>query len=124
MIKKLVLFAAFAMASTAAWAGYWAVSVSYPSNPSASSWFTSYFYGGTTFTANMQGVGRGGGVSLAVNTANGQIITVVNAGGGPGQAFNQTSSGTLSSATNVYVSVHLAVDTAGAYGTSSMSTNW
>jgi hypothetical protein len=127
MIKKLVfLFAAAAALALMARAGSasWSVNVSYPVNPSQSNNATVWFPSGTTFDASMSGVGQGGGVALAHDTVSGNHIAIVNTGGGPGMPFSGFSTGTISTATTVYISTHLAVSTSGSYGNSTVTANW
>jgi hypothetical protein len=126
MIKKIVSFVAIIAASASlAWATTVAVSVSYPTHSSASDGLTASFNAGTTFTTTMSGVGEGGGVSYALNAINGQMLAITNTGGGPGQPFYEShTSSPLSSYTTVVLHVSLAVGSSGAYGTSSVTTNW
>jgi outer membrane protein assembly factor BamB len=126
MMKKIIpLMAIIAISASLAWATTVSISVSYPTHPSASDGLTANYPSGTTFTTTMSGVGEGGGVSFALDPSTGQNLAITNTGGGPGQPFYEShTSNPLTSSTTVILYVHLAVSGSGAYGTSSVTTNW
>jgi len=53
------------------------------------------------------------------------MYAFVNTGGGPGQPFYATNTGSaLTSATTVGIRLNISVGSTGAYGTASVSSNW
>jgi hypothetical protein len=127
MIKKIssVLAALVAATSSAFATQVFSISCSYPSNPSGSYTTNQFFIAGTIFTATMSGVGSGGGVAYAINPSTGVFLAFVNTGAGPGQSFYGTNtSSALTTGMTVGIDLNLSLGSTGAYGTSSVTTNW